>query len=336
MADPRGYDKPVSNPVGSGVPGVANPGNPPQYPHYLKPIPINTRDIEAMLLEIMEGDEFSLARWLYSTWGAEAGQIKDQEIRNALRDGQLSQAWIERWRGDYATYVNDHLQPAWKKTMGLASGAGVPVGRFLIDLNHPEVMRWMDTRMGELITNLNERQHLATQNILRRFMSMDVPPSAREVGRYLRPVTGLYKGQEKAVWNYRQRLKAEGGSPFTVEHKVGNYAARLRRLRAETIARTEYSSAFNYGHFSGVRQARDLGLLHGGIVKIWHTAKDERVCPTCGPLHGHAIDLEGTFQVVGKTTYTPPAHPRCRCTQRFMVMSPNTTIGPEGVYIPDY
>lgn len=38
---------------------------------------------------------------------------------------------------------------------------------------------------------------------------------------------------------------------------------------------------------------------------IWHTARDERVCPTCGALEGQIFPA-----AVG---IRPPLHPRCRC-----------------------
>lgn len=41
----------------------------------------------------------------------------------------------------------------------------------------------------------------------------------------------------------------------------------------------------------------------------WRTAEDERVCPECGPLDGHAWPVgDGP---------SPPLHDRCRCAREF-------------------
>lgn len=47
---------------------------------------------------------------------------------------------------------------------------------------------------------------------------------------------------------------------------------------------------------------------------VWYTAKDERVCSVCGPLHGKSRKVDEPFKIkgVGKV-WGPPLHPRCRC-----------------------
>jgi hypothetical protein len=44
--------------------------------------------------------------------------------------------------------------------------------------------------------------------------------------------------------------------------------------------------------------------------KRWHTALDERVCPTCGPLHERTVY---TYETFDRGVFAPPVHVNCRC-----------------------
>ena len=71
-------------------------------------------------------------------------------------------------------------------------------------------------------------------------------------------------------------------------------------VRSEMIAATETTRAFATGN--------RVAWQESGVVDGWEfrTAVDERVCPTCGPLHGQRFSLSDTAN-------EPPIHPRCRC-----------------------
>ena len=74
------------------------------------------------------------------------------------------------------------------------------------------------------------------------------------------------------------------------------------RQRARMIAQTETTRAYAEANTAAYRRS-------GVVSKVeWRTARDEAVCPVCGPLHGTQAALGGTFG-----GYSPPAHPRCRC-----------------------
>jgi len=92
----------------------------------------------------------------------------------------------------------------------------------------------------------------------------------------------------------------EAGKPL--EELAGELASIYSGPRAAMIASTETTRAFYEGQVASFRGS-------GAIKKMeWRTARDERVCPTCGPLHGKRTAMGGTFDGI-----TPPAHPRCRC-----------------------
>lgn len=331
--DPYGRDKP--SPIPS--PGVPSPGEPvpgyePYIPPWLKPIPINTRDTLAVLRGYLNAREPKIVRWLYSTWNAEREAIKYQELRNAVRDKEMPLEWLLQWQQDYARFVTEVLEPEWRKAMQAAGEklgediteyAGRPFG---FTPTGRRIEEWIQVRGGELAVALTDAQRDAVRAILRRY-TVDQPVSPDELGRILRPVIGLTPKQAAAVVRFRESLIAEGLPPKKVDHQVGNYAGFLHRYRAERIARTELAFSYNFGQLEAVRQAGEQGFFGGEVVKEWMTAEDERVCPHCGPLDGQIIGLEETFPGLTEKvpfTYTPPAHPNCRCTVGYKVLERRT------------
>ena len=83
--------------------------------------------------------------------------------------------------------------------------------------------------------------------------------------------------------------------------------------RAQRIATTETTRLYAQGNLTAWQ-------ISGRIThKIWHTARDELVCPICQPLDGVVVDLDRAFAArpVGAATplgiLAPPAHVNCRC-----------------------
>lgn len=328
--DPYGRDRPskIPRPDVPSFEPVPGPGLPPEYPFYLKPIPINTRDTLAVLRGYLNAREPKIVRWLYSTWNAEREAIKYQELRNAVRDHEMPLEWLLQWQQDYARFVTEVLEPEWLKAMQsageyLAENIMEYAGRaFGFTPTGRRIEEWIQTRGGELAVALTDAQRDAVRAIL-RYYTVDKPVSPDELGRILRPVIGLTPKQAAAVVRFRENLIAEGLPLKKVEHQVGNYAGFLHRQRALRIARTELSFAYNYGQFEAIRQAQEQGYFGGEVVKVWMTADDERTCDFCGPLDGQVIGLEETFPGLTDklpNIFVPPAHPQCRCTVGYQVL----------------
>lgn len=329
MADPYGRDIPsvIDPPVL--LPGrepVPLPGLPDQYPTYLKPIPINTRDVSREMTAYLNSREPEVQRWLYSTWTAERNAIKYQELRNAVRDGEVPIGWIDRWQRDYVDLVDTRIVPEWERAMlksggsiagGISDVTGIP---FRYSELGSRMVRWIDTRGVELAVAFRDQQVSAIRGILRRYV-VDQPVGPHELGRILRPMIGLTPRQALAVARFRDALIAEGLPARAVAHQVGNYSGFLHRYRAERIARTELSYAWNYGQFDAVKMAEEQGYFDGPVIKEWITHEDERTCDFCGPMDGAIVELDGTYPVMGgETGFCPPAHPRCRCTVGYRVL----------------
>ena len=314
-------ESPIARPsVGGGGEPIASPRS-PGVPRYLKPIPFNDRSVESILDDALSTNQPRLVRWLYSTWNAAAEPLKYQEIRNALRDGEIGADVIEAWRGTYASFVETRLSPVWRATALASHG---PLDRGLVRVLGESVPyeavaarldEWIAVRGTELAVSLTDSTHRALRAVLREGI-VENPIGARDLGRYLRPLVGLTPGQATAVERFRASLIEEGLSAAKVTHRVENYAGYLSRVRAERIARTEISFAFNRAGLDTMRTARDSGLVSGRMTKELATAKDERVCPFCAPLNGAVVELEETFPGATKTlpnVLSPPLHPNCRC-----------------------
>lgn len=55
------------------------------------------------------------------------------------------------------------------------------------------------------------------------------------------------------------------------------------------------------------------GTIPADTTRTWITAKDEKVCVYCGPLHEVKAKVYERFKTGLGKLWSPPAHPRCRC-----------------------
>jgi SPP1 gp7 family putative phage head morphogenesis protein len=336
-ADPYGRDlvspleRPnIRNPT-QGLQRTAKPKVPVGYPSYLKPIPINTRDVEKVLVNAVKGPEKKIQRFLVSTLNAQRDAIKFEEIRNSISTGQISQKWMDDWKEDYSKLINNELEPEWRELhrKGMTIVSEEVTASFGIPIKFPETAArlesWVATRGAELTVNLSLEQTKAVKNVIKR-LGIGEGMGPTEMGRYLRPIIGLTEKEEGAVAKLRQRLIDAGKSDKHIERQVQNYSARLNRARSLRIARTETSFAYNHGSLEGIKQYQEQGLITDPIIKVFRTAEDERVCPFCGPLNNKSVGVDQTFPGLTNrvpNVLVPPVHPNCRCTIIYVVLSPD-------------
>ena len=103
-------------------------------------------------------------------------------------------------------------------------------------------------------------------------------------------VRGIEKGERKSVMVRRlQRLGKD-----------------ISKKRAKVIVATETQAITEYMRFETAR-------MNGIRNKTWITAKDERVCPVCSPLHLQSVPMDQSFKSEGFSAPYPPAHIQCRC-----------------------
>lgn len=102
--------------------------------------------------------------------------------------------------------------------------------------------------------------------------------------------------------------------PAAVSDAVRATINALLRRRAVRLADNEAYAALQQGRALYWAWQAAMGLLPVDAQKRWITARDELVCPVCGPLDGVAVYLDETFESAGMTLNAPGAHPNCRCT----------------------
>ena len=122
-------------------------------------------------------------------------------------------------------------------------------------------------------------------------------------------VVGLHSKQAKALALYVASLAATPKlTQQQQEARAAKLAARLRRQRALTIARTETMRAANMGQQLLWKQAQAQGLIDPTrVVREWIVTRDDRTCPICRPMDGKRVGLDQPWRTLdGKTTTLTP------------------------------
>lgn len=102
--------------------------------------------------------------------------------------------------------------------------------------------------------------------------------------------------------------------PNRTKDRVDTMVARAIMTRARDIGDTEAHAAKNQAKAIVWLYLQQEGRLPADATKMWVTARDERVCPTCGPLHKVQVGLAEKFTVPGgQEVWSPSLHPNCRC-----------------------
>lgn len=332
-ASPRVWRHGTDPASGTKAAGVPRPGLPAGgVPPYLRPIPVNTRDVRQLLAAQIKAETPKVQRVLYSSITANAETLKYQELRNAIATGGLTEAQVEVLRQGYNAMILETLAPEWERLarIGHDSVAAAMAGRTKRPVQFADQLdrmaEWTQARASELAVNMAEDDHATLRALITRYTVVE-PTAPDELARILRRSIGLTLREAEAVDTHRldllagmknPRHEAFGMTPAGVEKKVQDYSAWLHRRRAERIARTEVAFAFNQGQLDTVQAAQDRGDA-GILVKVVLASVDSRECPICSKLDGTRIPVGEKFNVEGRTqgsvfALAPPFHPNCRCT----------------------
>lgn len=173
---------------------------------------------------------------------------------------------------------------------------------------------WASEHAARFVTNISE----TTRDVLRKTIASAVADNAHPRGTKLvteiKSIVGLTEPHADAVWNYRGRLLADGMDIDRVASKVERYADRLKRVRAENIARTETAEAIGNGRILAWGEFIDEGhAARGEVTKEWITAADEKVCEICLPLNGQVRGMHEFWFTEDGEIDEVPAHSSCRC-----------------------
>ena len=120
-------------------------------------------------------------------------------------------------------------------------------------------------------------------------------------------VTGIVDTTRKVV----QRKVAE--YVRTPGRTIGDLRADLAphfgEIRAQMIAVTETTRAYAQGTLFYQQALAQAGVR---MVRVWHTSRDEKVCPICNP-PGDPLEGKTEDKWPAELAGGPPAHVSCRC-----------------------
>jgi len=301
---------------------------PPRYPEGIRPVPINSRNVEFVLREYLDKNEPKIQRAVRKMWNAEREMITVQEMEKIMQYSWVPIEWVQQWTNDYTTFVNEVMAPAWRDAMENSveymNGEIQKYARKQFEDTHigQFIEEWIREHGGELIVELSEAQHEAIRELLRIYI-LEHPLSPYDLAKVIEPLIGLTSSEAVAVARYRESLVKENLSENVIENLTNKYAEFLLKKRALRIARTELSYAYNRGQLEAIREAKANGFFRGEVIKTWLTAHDERTCEFCQSLDGEVVGLEETYPGATKREQeilTPPAHPMCRCTVIYEVI----------------
>lgn len=272
-------------------------------------------EVLRLLRSFLDANEPDLVRILVNTWRSQGKAITYKEIREALLRGDIDRKWLEDWMQDYARLVKNTMQPAWEKAIeeGFASKAK-QYPNFYFNPMADGVRSWAANHAAEFVTNVSSTQIEGIRAVVQRAAALE-GMSVDELSRIIRPLVGLTKPQAAANLRYYEKLRANGVPPKRARESAIRDAARRHRERAYSVARTELATAYNTGAYEATKEAQARGYM-GPTVKVWATADDERVCPTCGALESKEVEMDNEFDGLSSSWSTrlhPPAHPGCRC-----------------------
>lgn len=151
-------------------------------------------------------------------------------------------------------------------------------------------------------------------------------------GQFVTP--GAYAWAKALTDTTRKQFMREFESWIVSGEPLPAFEARIAPLfskaRAARIAATEVTRIYDAGNMTAWASS---GVVNG---TMWQTARDERVCPICRPLHGRMIDFGEPYRFSGERLaqskalaqavkasggliWGPPAHVACRCMRKPVV-----------------
>lgn len=269
----------------------------------------------AALRRYLDAGEPGVMRLVRGLWKEQAAAVtpKMAEWMLSIRalPAALADEWFvqatELWEEKLEVLVEAALRAAGERVARRINEAWKEA--FTLDVTGASVVRWMTDAGGALIRELSASQAASINALLQHQVFIGIT-SPYHLAPMIRPMVGLLRREALAVARYRMELMGSGLAAGKIDALVGKYASHLHRARAERIARTELSNAYNHGQFEAMRQARDNGYL-ADVRKTWQTAIDELTCPECSALDGETVGLDENFS---SGDDSPPRHPKCRCS----------------------
>ncbi len=281
----------------------------------------DARALQELRKFLREKDQ-KISRAAQDLWKRLATVVTKDTAQKALDQGAIPAEWETAWSRMIREFVRDDVSPQWN--MGIAT-AGDQIAKkvnrlqrkqFDFDSTMTRVKAWVDNKGGKLIVDLTAGQMSSVRALLQNQIAMQVT-SPYILAQRIRPIVGLTHREAMAVSKFMIALMGEGVSADLITKQVANYTKFLHKNRAQRIARTELSDAYNFGQIDAIRQAVDEEWLPGQPQKTW-MAGGINPCEIClANEEAGAISVDSAFP---SGDDTPTAHPQCECALGYEVM----------------
>lgn len=135
--------------------------------------------------------------------------------------------------------------------------------------------------------------------------------SGEDADAILAQIAGTNANQAGGFLTKLTALIEDGSSTAAILKALTGMVSGALKDRIEVLAGDALWTAVEMGQLlAGKQEQRATNAL---VTKEWRTAMDERVCGTCGPLHGVSVGINEQFP---GGFNAPPAHSNCRCYSR--------------------
>lgn len=246
------------------------------------------------------------------------------------------------------------------QALSVAAGPIMPsVGVSFDPTNPPAAAMVRQTRL-DLIRDISTTQRRAIEQAVNRSLLEGKGTAA--TARAFRDAIGLTATQEQAVFNYRRLLETGDASAVNralsdghnwsadrqanlkrriadsrlseaqIDRMTATYRRRYLAMRADTIARTQASTATGLAQQEAEAQLVDLGFSPNLIIRVWHTTMDGRERFTHAVLNGQEQNRGEPFESPSGALLMFPGDPtapaaeriNCRCvlTRRILRNAP--------------
>lgn len=240
-----------------------------------------------------------------------------QALRS-LADGTFYTKFGNRFARDMAKTIVGYIADSGQNSMLGAVSRPTPL---FLDTATDRSRDWAAQYSARLIKDITDEQRKTFRSQVSLAFEDGIGPEELAY-RLKEHGLGLHNRYATAVDNYYRGMIEEGIARGAARERSKLYAGHLRRVRADTVARTETMYGLNWGRMELWNSAVQFEDLPSDTGKRWVTALDERVCPVCRPMNNVTVGLYQHFDLPqsalsrrqeGKL-FLPPAHPSCRCT----------------------
>jgi hypothetical protein len=237
----------------------------------------------------------------------------------------LGQRWSRSGfnTGDFDVQISGHFKEAFKVGMSvlLAEAAIYGISKKGVDVKVEDkvIQDWSITYAAQIAEQVANQSTMAVREIVNAGLNQRLP--AQALADRAQAAYGLDPRSANTYQAYMSsKTLPKNSTPI-------DEVSALLVQRAMTIGDVNTFTGINFGVQLSLMSALGHGILPTDARKVWLTALDERVCPTCGPMDGVAVPVNEVFTILmplpktarGKNrksvdAIVPPIHPNCRCT----------------------